>query len=238
MNFNTFAVAVAPGDKLGRPAIVSLDPYALSGRRARKQRPHRKSRAAARTLQVNRVGDGRKGERLVASGTIAADLPMQKIYRSVGDPVQASGEYVKAFLKRRRHHRARRRQIRQKPDDATLVYTLESYEMRRIVAGLNTFSNNFIADTLVKRLGAAFPRRRADAAGSGTLANGIAVVNDFLRRTSASRRPTRWKTAPGLATENRLSAHQVVRSSPTWSAAWTSSRSSWRACRRPAGTGR
>ena len=210
VNFNTFAVLVAPGDRPGRPAFVSLDPYPLRGviltNDVRTGKPH-----LGKALEVRRTVDVKGGEHLVATGTIAADMPMQKIYRSVADDVQASGATLKAFLKgagvivRGHIHRGRL------PKDATLLYTLDSYPMRKIVAGLNTYSNNYIADMLVKRLGAAYPPKGlADAPGSGSFANGVRVLTDFLHKDVGIKSAFVLKNGSGLATENRLSARQVV----------------------------
>lgn len=209
VNFNTFAVAIAPGDHAGRPAAVSLDPYPLRNVIVENNVKTNKARAG-KSLDVRRVGDGRKEERLTVSGTIGADMPMQKIYRSVGNHVTAAGEYLKAFLKQ--EGVIVRGAIREgrRPEGATLLVELESYEMRRIVAGLNTFSNNFIADVLVKRLGAAFPKGgQADAPGSGTYGNGLRVISDFLKKDVGIKTDFVLENGSGLATENRLSARQV-----------------------------
>ncbi|MHA0110689.1 D-alanyl-D-alanine carboxypeptidase, partial [Klebsiella pneumoniae] len=109
------------------------------------------------TLQVVRRARPGADERLEVGGTLAAGAPMQKIYRSVTDDLLAAGEYVRAFLLHEGITISGHVKPGVKPPHATLLLTLGSYEMRRIVAGLNTFSNNYIADVLVKRLGAAFP---------------------------------------------------------------------------------
>ncbi len=209
VNFNTFAVAIAPGSQAGRPASVSLDPYPL--RNVIVDNNVRTNKAkAGKSLDVKRLGDGHKEERLTVNGTIGADMPMQKIYRSVGNHVTAAGEYVKAFLKQEGVIVRGNIKEGRKPEGATLLVELESYEMRRIVAGLNTFSNNFIADVLVKRLGAAFPKSGpAGAPGSGSFANGIKVISDFLKKDVGIKSDFVLENGSGLATENRLSARQV-----------------------------
>ncbi len=208
VNFNTFAVAVAPSDEVGRPAYVSLDPYPLRG--VTIDNNVRTSKVnAARALEIRRVG-GSKDEQLTATGTIARGSAMYKVYRSVGDHVAASGEYVKAFLKS--EGVIVRGGVRQgrKPEAATLLLTMDSYEMRRIVAGLNTFSNNYIADVLVKRLGAAFPLTGSpDASGQGTYANGLAVITDFLRKDVGIKSEFVLQNGSGLDTDNRVTARQI-----------------------------
>lgn len=209
VNFNAYALAIAPGATAGQPAIANLDPYPLRSvvieSTVRTSKPK-----AAKALEVRRT-DSKNGEKLVASGTIAEGSPMVKIYRSVGNPTVAAGEYLKAFL------RAEGVTVRGlvksgvKPASATPLLELESYEMRKIVSGLNTFSNNFIADVLVKRLGAAFPALgQVDAPGSGSFANGLAAISNFLRTEVGIKSDFVLQNGSGLDTDNRLSARQVT----------------------------
>lgn len=209
VNFNTFAVTVAPGAAAGRPAAVSLDPYPL--RHVSIDNEVRTGKAkSAKSLEVRRV-ETKEGERLVASGAVPEGGGIYKVYRSVGDPVTTAGEYLKAFL--RAEGVTVRGNVKQgaKPADATPLLDLESYDLRRISQGLNTFSNNYIADVLVKRLGAAFPRSgNPDQAGSGTYANGLAVISDFLRKDVGIKGEFVLQNGSGLDTDNRLSARHVV----------------------------
>jgi D-alanyl-D-alanine carboxypeptidase/D-alanyl-D-alanine-endopeptidase (penicillin-binding protein 4) len=210
VNFNTFAIAVAPGLQTGKPAAVFTDPYPLKDvvieNKVITGAPH-----TPKSLQVRRIAAKGREERLLATGTIGLGEPVAKIYRSVGDHVAASGETVRAFLQAAGIKLDGPVKEGVKPAGATPLFELESYDLRRIVAGLNTFSNNFIADVLVKRLGAAFPRRgEPDGAGQGTYANGLAVLKDFLRDDVGIKTEFVLENGSGLATENRLTARQVT----------------------------
>ena len=189
-----------------------MDPYPL---RYVALENHVKTAAgrASKAIDVRRSkGPGSDRERLVASGTISVDAGMQKVYRSIGDHVRASGEYVKAFLKNEGIIVTGSVREGIKPSDATPLLAIDSYEMRRIVQGLNTFSNNYIADVLVKRLGASFPRSGApEAPGSGSYENGLAVITDFLRKDVGIKDEFTLLNGSGLATQNRLTARQVTR---------------------------
>lgn len=211
VNFNTFALAIAPAEAAGRPALVSFDPYPL---RHVTLENHVKTTLgkAPKAIDIKRSGTGGKdSERIVAAGNITVDSGLQKIYRSIGDPLQAAGEQVKAFLKNEGIIVAGKVREGLKPADAKFLLDIDGYEMRRIVQGLNTFSNNFIADALVKRLGASFPRTgEADALGSGSYENGLAVMSDFLRQDVGIKSEFTLLNGSGLATENRLSARQVT----------------------------
>jgi D-alanyl-D-alanine carboxypeptidase/D-alanyl-D-alanine-endopeptidase (penicillin-binding protein 4) len=211
VNFNTFALAIAPGEAPGRPAYVSIDPYPLR-HVALENNVKTSNGKAAKSIDVKRSGAGGKdAERIVATGSISPDTGMQKIYRSIGDHVRASGEYVKAFLKNEGVVVTGNVREGSKPADATPLLEVDGYEMRRIVQGLNTFSNNYIADVLVKRLGASFPRRgKPNEPGSGSYENGIAVIEEFLRKDVGIKTDFTLLNGSGLATENRLTARQVT----------------------------
>src|SRR5690606_37907376 len=134
-----------------------------------------------------------------------------KVYRSVAESMETSGEYVRAFLLAAGVKVAGKVIAGLRPTNATFLYELEGYELRRIVQGLNTFSNNYIADVLVKRLGARFPKTGSpDSPGQGTYANGIMAMRQFLEDHVGIKSKFVLENGSGLATENRLSARQVT----------------------------
>ncbi len=208
VNFNTYAVAVAPGEKIGASARISLDPYNLSTVNLINQVKTGKKTA----ISIKREAKPDGGEQLIASGEIAHDATMQKIYRSVTDPLLASGMLLRTFLANAGIEIKGKIRSGIRPEGAKLLLSVESYEMRRIIQGLNTFSNNFIADSLIKRLGSRFPASgEPDMPGSGTLAAGLAVLRDYLVTDVGIKDQFTLENASGLAPQNRLSASQVVK---------------------------
>lgn len=210
VNFNSMAVMVAPGE-VGKPAYVELDPYPLR-HVSLENAVVTNTGKSGRSLDVKRTSKpGKQADIVSVSGTIASNAAPQKIYRSVGDANRAAGEYLMAFLKHEGIRIGGDVKEGRKPQDAELLYTLDSYEMRRIVQGLNVFSNNYIGDMLVKRLGAAYPQKGlAMAPGSGSYENGIAAIENFLRKDVGVKGEMTLLNGSGLATENRLTARQVT----------------------------
>jgi D-alanyl-D-alanine carboxypeptidase/D-alanyl-D-alanine-endopeptidase (penicillin-binding protein 4) len=209
LNFNTLPIAVAPGAGPGMKGRVSFDPYpipnlplinntsTISGGKS--------------SIQAVRQSRGNQSS-LVVSGSIGTQAPMVKVYRSMGNAVIEGGEQLRAFLQSADimvHGKVKEGSI---PASARLLYTLESYDLGFIVRGLNHYSNNFIADMLVKRLGAAFPERgTADAAGSGTLKNGVRAIERFLREDVGIKDKFEIMNGSGLDHRNRFSAEQIVK---------------------------
>ncbi len=165
---------------------------------------------SADALSASRTSLKDGGISVVASGSIGEEAPIKKIYRSVASPLVAAGDYFRAFLEDagiRVKGMARTGFV---PKNVGLLYEIQGYEMRRIAGGLNTFSNNFIADMLTKRLGAAFPPKgEPDQNGSGTLNNGVSVLTKFLREDVGIKSNFTLLNGSGLSTENRLSARQI-----------------------------
>jgi D-alanyl-D-alanine carboxypeptidase/D-alanyl-D-alanine-endopeptidase (penicillin-binding protein 4) len=211
VNFNTIAVAMAPGNQIGSPAYVNLDPYAIQGVVIDNQlRTSAKKIAAGINLTRLTLGDGR--QRLSASGVISADQAITKLYRSVSDNVQSSGEQIRSFLKSEGLTVPGKVRAGILPKGAALLYELESYPLSKVIDGLNHFSNNYVADVLIKRLGAAFPRTGTpDAPGQGSFENGMAVVTDFLKNDVGIKDKFIMKNGSGLTTENRISADQLCK---------------------------
>jgi D-alanyl-D-alanine carboxypeptidase/D-alanyl-D-alanine-endopeptidase (penicillin-binding protein 4) len=209
LNFNTLPIAVSPGTGPGAKGRVNFDPYPIPNLPLINNTST--STGVKSSIQAVRQSRGNQSS-LVVSGSIGAQAPMVKIYRSMGDAVTEGGEQLRAFLQANDimiHGKVKEGST---PASARLLYTLESYDLGYIVHGLNHFSNNFIADMLVKRLGAAFPERgNADAEGSGTLKNGVRAIERFLRDDVGIKDKFEIINGSGLDNRNRFSAEQIVK---------------------------
>lgn len=205
VNFNTFPVAIAPAEKLGQKALVSIDPYPINGIRAINQAETgtssrlRVSRHQAESATIIRVG-----------GKIASNAELKKYYRSVGDPQISAGETLKAFLEQSGI------QITGKVKNGLLdrsaakkIYTLKGFPLTRIVEGLNKYSNNYIADMLTKKISVDFHVAEANEA-PGSLASGKFSIESFLKKQVGLKPPFEIYNGSGLDIRNRLSATQLV----------------------------
>ncbi len=208
-NFNTVAVAFAPTIK-GKAAISEITPFPLKNvRLASRAMTIGGDDNAQVTVTRSTLPNG--GISLKGSGTIGASARLKKIYRSAADPAVASGDYLVGFLEKANIKVFGKVRTGKTPSSAKLLHEITGFEMRRIVQGLNTFSNNFIADMLTKRLGAAFgDETRVDAPGSGSLKAGVQVLSDFLRGDVGIKTDFKLLNGSGLSTENRLSARQLL----------------------------
>jgi D-alanyl-D-alanine carboxypeptidase/D-alanyl-D-alanine-endopeptidase (penicillin-binding protein 4) len=209
LNFNTLPIAVSPGTQAGQKGRVGFDPFPIPNllliNNTNTTSGSKSSISALRKTQSD-------GSTLVVSGSIGIQAPMVKIYRSMGDAAQEGGEQLRSFLSSAGVEIQGKVKEGSTPVAAKLLYTLESYDLGFIVRGLNHYSNNYIADMLVKRLGAAFPERGiADSQGSGTLKNGVSAIERFLRDDVGIKDKFEIINGSGLDNRNRFSAEQIVK---------------------------
>lgn len=209
INFNTLPIAIAPGRNAGAPGIVSFDPYPLPAFEIKNLTST--SSGFKSSIQAIRKGQGAQST-LTVSGKIGTQSPVVKLYRAMGDPVREGGDMLRSFLFEAGITIKGRVIEGETPSSASIIYTLESYDLGYIVHGLNHYSNNYIADMLVKRLGAAFPGQGvADAKRSGTLSNGVRAIERFLQKEVGIRDRFELFNGSGLDHRNRFSAAQFVK---------------------------
>jgi len=150
VNFNTYVLNVAPGQTVGAPAFVHLDPYSLEGVEIRNS-IHTGKAGAKKEIQAFRSGKSPQ-EVFTASGQLPLGGTASKLYRAVENPVHAAGAYVKAFLDHEGIRIHGKVQEGVKPSEAKLLLSWESRSMAELVRALLFYSNNVIADVLLQRL--------------------------------------------------------------------------------------
>lgn len=208
VNFNTLAIAIFPGEQVGEKTRVELDPYPINGvlidNRIKTSRKN--SRASYRVSRVSLNGGKSK---IVLSGRIPVDYPLQKIYRSVNDPVLTSGEIFRRFLQEQGIIvQGSIKEASQHAEHELLSVPSKPIEL--IIRDLNIHSNNYIADVMVKRLGAQDLSKSYSAVNSrGSYANGMKAINNFLGKEVGINSAFVLENGSGLTSQNRLSAQQV-----------------------------
>jgi D-alanyl-D-alanine carboxypeptidase/D-alanyl-D-alanine-endopeptidase (penicillin-binding protein 4) len=200
LNFNSIAIHASPGEARGRPGRVALEPqsdYVELVNRTRTVSPR-----ALRRIVPSSTPDGAR-QRIVVEGRLPHGSRPVAIWRKIDDPPAYFGQTLKRLLELR-GVRVGRVKLGAAPPDAKLFHVAESESLGEVVRRLNKTSNNFVAEQLLKTLG-------AETRGvPGTWASGIDAVEEFLAEAGLPRGSFVMKNGSGLNDANRFSARHAV----------------------------
>lgn len=155
LNYNTVALVVAPGDAVGKAGRVELETpasdYVEITNKVVTTAP-----GTRRSLKIERAltDDQPPHLEFTVTGTVPAESGADRYYRTVIDPtahfiaafdemlgaqgIEVTGKHVRGAA----------------PDDADLYYRHKSDELTEILMEMNKLSNNFIAETVLRTVGA------------------------------------------------------------------------------------
>jgi D-alanyl-D-alanine carboxypeptidase/D-alanyl-D-alanine-endopeptidase (penicillin-binding protein 4) len=202
LNFNTVAVHVGPGERPGAPGRVELEPdsaYFEVVDRTTTAGP----RAARRLVVASTPLPGGR-QRVTVEGRLPVRGRTSVTWRRIDDPPRYLGETLRRLLEQHGVRVGGRVLLGPVPPDARLLHVAESEPLGELVRRLQKTSNNFMAEQLVKALGA------ASAGPPGSWASGVAAVEGFLAEVGIPRGAYVMKNGSGLNDANRFSARQTV----------------------------
>ncbi len=206
-NYNAIAVYMRPGER-DQPAVVRLDPPVEAATLEGEVRTGRWRRG----LHILSRFDRLSGKTLVqVAGNVGYRDSPRRWYRRMWDPAQYFGSALVSFLQQR-GVKVRHRIVKDKlPAGARLVLVDRSPALTEIVNDLNHYSNNFIAETLVKAISKKAPGAEEEDR-PGNFKDGLALVRAFLESKVGFEPGTYvYENGSGLNDVNRLSARQVIR---------------------------
>jgi len=204
-NFNTTTVFVNPGDAPGMPPKVYTDPensyidvvnQATTG-----------NTDSNNTIQVSRTDyvKGDIGDTVLLRGSIPIDAKEMRFFRNIVNPALYAGHMLETFLEQRGIRVDGNVEEGSVPSNAKLILEFESQPLWQIVWGLNKFSNNFVADQLMKKLGAEM------WGAPGTLQKGLATVQDVLEDMGISKNAYNIADGSGLTRATQVTPRQILK---------------------------
>jgi D-alanyl-D-alanine carboxypeptidase/D-alanyl-D-alanine-endopeptidase (penicillin-binding protein 4) len=201
LNWNTVAVHVGPGARKRERGRVALEP--ASDFFEIVNRTTTVAATARRHVTISSVPGAGK-QRIVVEGRIPLGSRPQAAWRKIDDPALYLGHTLRELLELRGVAFTGKVRAGEVPAGAKLVHLVESESLGEIARRLNKTSNNFVAEQLLKTLG-------AEAKGApGTWAKGVAAVEEFLAEAGVPRGSYLMRNGSGLNDANRFSARQVV----------------------------
>ncbi|MBT8491618.1 MAG: D-alanyl-D-alanine carboxypeptidase/D-alanyl-D-alanine-endopeptidase, partial [Deltaproteobacteria bacterium] len=203
LNFNTVAIVVTPNPAGVGDAKVLIDP---------------KNDYVRISGQISTVSSGRTRIRLDAkpkrgtlevkvSGQIRREIRKKRYRLRVPDPVRYLGSAFRALLKSHGIKvRGRRIRVRKTPDRARVLATRESPALAEIIRALGKYSNNYVAEMLLKTIG-------AESLGSNrrpaSWKDGLDAVRSFLEGIGVQGE-FYYGNGSGLFESNKFSPEQLV----------------------------
>ena len=201
-NFNTVTVHVEPGKKTGDKPRVMVDPD-IEYFRVRNKAVTTVNTRSRRKLIVNRLK--RKGhDEIIIKGRLPKNVARKKFYLNVTDPQRYTASVFKRFLSQAGVRVTGKVKTGLVPRGAALVLDHESPPLGQILRGLNKFSNNFVAEQILKTLGAQF------ISEPGTTENGVLLLQDYMQELGYTPDQYRMVDGSGLSKTNLVTPDQVI----------------------------
>ncbi len=207
-NWNSVNIFVRPGEKAGAPARVYLDPendFTVLQNQATTVAADGKN-----TIDVQRQEVKEKGQiknKLIVRGALSVNAAEVVKYKSITQPGLWAGANLRSFLAQRGIRvvsEAPEVRIGKVAEGATLLADVESKDLSAIVADMQKFSNNYVAEMLTKNLAAEFVRQPAQ------LGPGFQQVMNYLDVVGITRDRFYLQSPSGLSRKNRLTARDTV----------------------------
>ena len=207
INFGTWCVAISPVET-GKPARVrqcqlSIPDLALDGKVNTVAAGGKTDVRVSRTL----AGDH---DRLILAGTIAADSPVQHIYRSVSNAPLQTGQILREVLMRSGIHIKGKLRVASTPvtEGMQTLASVDSISLAEQLMRMMTYSNNYMADTLALNLLTRQPEINKPLT--------LEAAGAQLQALAANLTPQQSPTTPliysgsGLTPNNAISATDLV----------------------------
>lgn len=198
-NWNAVNIFIRPGEKNGAPAEVIIDP----------ENEYIQLSTDIKTAKTTNYSVDRRltpeGRDLIrVSGKIAEGSKEVVVYKGISDPNLWAGYNLKQFLKEKGIIVKGKIKSGKVPIAAKTLAESPSKPIELLLADMNKFSNNFVAEMLTKQL-AAFN------GAPGTLASGLNLIRESVRDAGVTDREFEIYNPSGLTRENQFSARSLVK---------------------------
>lgn len=202
LNANVVRITVVPGPKPGAPARILVNPpspyFTMSGRIVTAS-----SGPAAALVDTKEDSGGRT--QIVVSGRVRLGSDVRTYLRRVVNPPLYLGHTLKLILEKRGIAVAGGVKLGQVPQQGMRILSSNDSPPLGVVSQeLNKRSNNFIAEQVVRTLGAEIIGR------PGSWDKGLEAIGRYLNTLGVRKGAYQMANGSGLYDSNRFSAEQMV----------------------------
>ncbi len=198
-NWNSVNVFVRPG-QVGQPVQVFIDPeneYIRVVNRAKTVS------GSENKLNIDRTDDKKfMGDVITVGGSLGGNAIETVTFKNIMQPDIWSGYNLKSFLAQRGITVTGTVRNGDTPKNYKVMAESESKAIESILADMNKFSNNYVAEMLTKSLGASSEK-------SGTVADGMKVIRQHMKSLNVPEDQMNIESPSGLSRENKMSSQAM-----------------------------
>ncbi|MGE3757901.1 MAG: D-alanyl-D-alanine carboxypeptidase/D-alanyl-D-alanine-endopeptidase [Pseudobdellovibrionaceae bacterium] len=202
-NWNAVNIFIRPGKEQGDVAQVFVDPeneYIRLVGKVSTGRGNSKDDIAVSRVETKDFW----GDVISVGGKTGIGLKEVVIFKNVTSPDLWAGGNLKSFLAQRGIETKGKVTTGQTPAGATLLAESEGSTIERILADMNKFSNNFVAEMITKNISA---KRKTP----GTIDDGMKAIEEYLLSLKIPREQFSLTNPSGLTRDNKISANALNR---------------------------
>ena len=209
----TVIVRTQPGGAVGSEPVVTLQPQTDAVRVDVRATTSPAGSGTDLTVEREHASD-----RVVVTGSIAADASANSEWVTVPDPTEYAGDVLARALDAEGVRLTGGVEKGTTPERARVLAGHQSMTVQQLLTPFMKLSNNMHAEALVKTMG-------REASGTGSWGTGLTVVRDYARRMGVDTSTLRISDGSGLSRFDLLSADHIadlltaVRAEP-WFQAW------------------
>ncbi len=206
LNYNVATIVVRPGAAAGLPAVAAAEVptpvVVVEGNLTTGRAGSRLKLDLDREVKHEAAGDV---TRFKLTGTVPEDGDVERIYKSIADPLS---NYIGGFAMLAQQQGLKikgRARPGNTPKSAVLKMKVESDPLVNILAEMNKHSNNFIAEQVLRSVG-------AEVYGlPGTTAKGAQAVGEMLKGMGIPEADLKLVNGSGLSRDVRMHPSTIVR---------------------------
>lgn len=202
LNFNSIAIHIEPAAAADSAPIVVTDPdtqYIDVQNKAVTA-----AKAENNSLIIDRVRIKNR-DRIIVKGKISKSRKRKTYYRNISSPQRYMLTVFKEFMERQEIAVDGSLKISKQPEEVKELVKHESRPLAYIIRDLNKMSNNFIAEQIVKTMGAELKGE------PGTTEKGLDIVRDFLSELGIPEKSYIITDGSGLSKLNRVTPGQITK---------------------------
>ena len=205
-NWNSVNVFIRPGTTVNGPVKVFLDPASDYLELENKTLTVQKSNV--KSIEVSRVKSGLK-DKIIVTGSLSQNASEFVVYKSISNPAAWTASHLKEFLSERGISLKGVVKEGECEAGSKLMAFVNSKNLNEMTSDMLKFSNNFVAEMLVKNL-AAGETLTNPKAKNASMKDGIEGIKTYLDRLGFPRKDYVLENVSGLTRSNRFTPKQLA----------------------------